>query len=173
MIRFLTPTILVAIILISSGCQANLINQNEPVDTGVSAVVYHNHYVEHLNAIIAKAELTISDYKKVQNQEEISYEAISQNLEILQEQLTESDTTLHKIIPKQTIDTTIYTNTFDNDYEKAIQAYIFSYQEWLEENKENLNQAGPISLNSDRLENNYSKFVQSHNHFVSIINEQI
>ena len=161
--RLLTIIAIITTLLIGTGCQANLITQSN-ANTTVSNIAYHNQFVEHINAIIATAEKTIGNDKQSQLAE-ISTDQLNQDLQILIDQVNTSTTTLNQLTPVTPVKNNAYQETFTNDYLKTINNYIQAYTNWLT-NIQNTPQ-------SSELEQMYSKFIQSHNYFVEIINGQV
>ncbi|PIZ76079.1 hypothetical protein COY06_02305, partial [Candidatus Peregrinibacteria bacterium CG_4_10_14_0_2_um_filter_41_8] len=107
---------------------------------------------------------TIGNYKQSQLAE-ISTDQLNQDLQILIDQVNTSTTTLNQLTPVTPVKNNAYQETFTNDYLKTINNYIQAYTNWLT-NIQNTPQ-------SSALEQMYSKFIQSHNYFVEIINGQV
>lgn len=166
--------ILIALIL--TGCQANLLQTSkkptkQQQNNGQNTNYIHNLIVDSINSIIAKAEISIQNYKNFQtNTAGIDTLTMRIDLNNLRNQLIATKTIIKDQEQNGQIANPDEANFsyIKTNYLPKLQNYIDSYELWL--NQLVKNPTGPITTTNSDIENKYLDFIQNHNDLVVMLN---
>lgn len=168
--------ICIVIVLALTGCQANLLQTskkptNQQQSNNENPNYIHNLIVDSVNSMIAKAEISIQNYKNFQtNNTGIDTLSMRIDLNNLRNQLIATKTIIkdQEQNPKITTADEANTSYIKTNYLPKLQNYIDSYELWL--NQLVKNPTGPITTTNSDIEKNYIDFIQTHNDLVAMLN---
>ncbi|MBP7819450.1 hypothetical protein KA036_01275 [Candidatus Gracilibacteria bacterium] len=166
----------ILIVLVLTGCQANLLQTskkptNQQQKNSENPNYIHNLIVDSVNSMIAKAEISIQNYKNFQtNTAGIDTLTMRIDLNNLRNQLIATKTIIkdQEQNPKITTADEANINHIKTNYLPKLQTYIDSYELWL--NQLVKNPTGPITTTNSDIEKNYIDFIQTHNDLVVMLN---
>lgn len=162
--------------LVLTGCQANLLQTsnkptNQQQNNNENPNYIHNLIVDSVNSMIAKAEISIQNYKNFQtNTAGIDTLTMRIDLNNLRNQLIATKTIIKDQEQNPSISKSDEANInhIKTNYLPKLQTYIDSYELWL--NQLVKNPTGPITTTNSGIEKNYIDFIQTHNDLVVMLN---